>query len=205
LINASGFFGNSRVPAWPALPHHFKLLGSQSKRPTRLARLALLAFVVGTAASFYVIIYIAYTYGGQNLELSPFSSSGASVTPYNAMRTDTLRVDRTVFDPTIMSVWLLGGLEAGLLILLRNRLPWWPLHPLGLVFQDTRGLRFYSFSLFLTWAAKFIILRIGGIALYRRAAPFFIGITVGYIAGIVASSIVDLIWFPDGGHWIHTW
>ena len=121
------------------------------------------------------------------------------------MRTATLRADLTVFDPAIISVWLLGGLQAGLLILLRNRLPWWPLHPLGLVFQDTRGLRFYSFSLFLTWSAKFVLLRIGGISLYRRAAPFFIGLPVGYVIGILVSSIVDLIWFPTGGHWVHVW
>ena len=205
LVNACGFFGNARIPAWPALPHHFKLLGGDTKNPSRLASLALLAFTIGMVASFLSIIYIAYTYGGQNLQLSPFSSSGGSVMAYDGMRTDTLRVDRTVFDPAKMGVWMLGGLEAGLLILLRNRLPWWPLHPLGLAFQDTRGLRFYSFSLFLTWAAKLVILRVGGIALYRRTAPFFIGITVGYVVGIAVSSVVDLVWFPDGGHWIHTW
>ena len=168
---------------------------------SRLPDLALLAFIVGIAASFISIIYIAYHYGGQNLHLAPFSSSAGPVGSYNAIRSDILRADRTVFDPAKMIIWLLGGLQASLLILLCNRLPWWPIHPLGLVFQDTRGLRFYSFSLFLTWAAKLILLR----ALYRRAAPFFIGIAVGYVAGIVASSIVDLIWFPEGGHWIHTW
>ena len=205
LVNSCGFFGNARVPAWPALPHHFKLLGGQTRTSSRLPHLALLAFVVGMAASFISIIYIAYQYGGQNLHLAPFSSSAGPVGSYNAIRSDILRADRTVFDPAKMIIWLLGGLQASLLILLRNRLPWWPIHPLGLVFQDTRGLRFYSFSLFLTWATKLILLRIGGVALYRRAAPFFIGITVGYVAGIVASSIVDLIWFPEGGHWIHTW
>ena len=88
---------------------------------------------------------------------------------------------------------------------MRNRFTWWPVHPLGLAFQDTRGIQFYAFSLFITWAAKLLILRIGGIVLFRRAAPFFIGITVGYVSGIVFSSVVDIIWFPGGGHWIHTW
>ena len=147
-MNSCGFFGNARVPAWPALPHHFKLLGGQIKTPFRLSGLALLAFVIGMTASFVSIIYIAYHYGGQNLHLAPFSSSAGPVGSYNAMRSDILRVDRTVFDPGKMIVWLFGGLQAGLLILLRNRLPWWPIHPLGLAFQDTRGLRFYSFSLF---------------------------------------------------------
>ena len=205
LVNSCGFFGNTRVPGWPAFPHHFKLLGSPSNSSSRLIHLALLAFVVGMAASFFSIIYIAYQHGGQNLNLAPFSSSAGSVASYNAMRSDILRTDRTVFDWSLWMVWLLGGLQAVLLIILRNRFTWWPVHPLGLAFQDTRGIQFYAFSLFITWAAKLLILRIGGIVLFRRAAPFFIGITVGYVSGIVFSSVVDIIWFPGGGHWIHTW
>ena len=57
----------------------------------------------------------------------------------------------------------------------------------------------------MTWSAKTILLRIGGIRLYRRAAPFFVGLPVGYVSGILVSGIVDIIWFPDGGHWVHGW
>ena len=50
------------------------------------------------------------------------------------------------------------------------------------------------------WLIKVIILRVGGISLYRRAAPFFIGMIVGYTAALMVSMTIDLIWFPGQGH-----
>ena len=38
------------------------------------------------------------------------------------------------------------------------------------------GSRFYAFSIFLVWLTKLAILRIGGIALYNRSKPYFIGL-----------------------------
>jgi len=49
-----------------------------------------------------------------------------------------------------------------------------------------------------TWLIKVIILRLGGISLYRRATPFFIGMIVGYTAALMVSMTIDLIWFPGG-------
>lgn len=205
LINSSFFFGNTRIPAWPALPHHFKLLGNYAHKPSRLAWMAELAFLSGLLASFLLTIYLAYSHGGQNLHTMPFRPQGGSVQAYNSITNSILEIDRTVFDPGKISVWLFGFFECAFLVLLRNRLPWWPLHPLGLVFQNTTGPNVYSFSMFLTWSSKLILLRIGGISLYRRAAPFFIALPVGYVSGVFVSSIVDFIWFKTGGHWVHGW
>ena len=205
LINSSFFFGNVRIPAWPALPHHFKLLGNYTHKPSRLAWMAELAFLSGLLASFLLTIYLAYSHGGQNLHTMPFRPQGGSVQAYNSITNSILEIDRTVFDPGKISVWLFGFFECAFLVLLRNRLPWWPLHPLGLVFQNTTGPNVYSFSMFLTWSSKLILLRIGGISLYRRAAPFFIALPVGYVSGVFVSSIVDFIWFKTGGHWVHGW
>ena len=42
------------------------------------------------------------------------------------------------------------------------------------------------FSIFLGWAAKLILLRLGGMRLYRRALPFFLGLILGdYVAGSI--------------------
>ncbi|MYD63629.1 MAG: hypothetical protein F4W91_21535 [Gemmatimonadetes bacterium] len=205
FVNSSAFFGNTRIPAWPALPHHLKLHGATPN--ARIARIAALAFTAGLLASFIFIIYLAYAHGGQNLHTAPFSgrSNSASVRLYSNMTNHILNEQKTVFDPYKMAVWFIGIFEALVLIGLRSRLSWWPLHPIGLAFQNTSGPRIYSFSIFLTWAAKSLFLRIGGIALYRRAAPYFIGLPVGYVTGVIVSSIVDLIWFPTGGHWTHGW
>ncbi len=154
-------------------------------------------------SSCLFIIYLGYSHAGQNLGLSGFG--GANVRTYDRIVSSIVGSNKTVFDPAKVTVWVLGGALAGLLTLLRNRVPWWPLHPLGLAFQTTTGSRVYAFSMFLVWAAKLLILRFGGIRLYRRWQPFFFGLVVGYVAGVGISSIVDYVWFPSEGHWTHGW
>ena len=205
LVNSPAFNGHQRLPAWPSMPHHFKLLGAPTGKRPRLVSIAVVAFTVGLLTSWPFIISLGYTLGGQNLHTSPFTPNGPSVRTFDRMVGTILETDRTVGDPAKLTVWVIGILEASMFVFLRNRVAWWPLHPLGLAFQNTWGPEFYSFSIFLTWTAKSILLRIGGIGLYRRAAPFFVGLPVGYVSGILVSGIVDMIWFPDGGHGVHSW
>jgi hypothetical protein len=64
-------------------------------------------------------------------------------------------------------------------------------------------VRYTVFSVFLAWAIKAIILRVGGAALYQRYRFFFLGVLTGYTAGVGLSLVVDVIWFPGAGHSIH--
>ena len=205
MVNSSQFFGNDRIPSWPALPHHFQLLGDRS-RPL-VVWIAFLAFGAGLIACFTSVVYLAYTEGGQNLHTAPFTgrSNSAAVRLYDNMTKHILGDKPTSFDPAKIAVWTLGILEATVFVVLRNRVTWWPIHPIGVAFQNTTGPRVYAFSIFLTWAAKSLLLRMGGISLYRKAVPYFIGLPIGYVTGIAVSSVVDLIWFPTGGHWTHGW
>ena len=64
-----------------------------------------------------------------------------------------------------------------LLAVIRTRLFWWPIHPLGY------GV---SFHIHLFWAAfivsavaKWSVLKYGGIGLYRRTIPLFLGLALG--------------------------
>ena len=57
----------------------------------------------------------------------------------------------------------------------------------------------------LVWAAKTVVLKIGGVRLYRRSLPFAYGGICGYLLGIAVSSLIDAIWFPDQGHGVHGW
>ena len=83
---------------------------------------------------------------------------------------------------------------------LRYVFPWWPLHPIGFAASTAYPVNRIVFSIFFAWLAKFAILRMGGIDLYRKAAPFFLGLMIGYFTGVGVSFVVDLIWFPQRGH-----
>jgi hypothetical protein len=56
------------------------------------------------------------------------------------------------------------------------------------------------FSIFVSWLAKWAIMRSGGIVLYQKAQPFFIGLVLGYFTAIGISFLIDMIWFPGQGH-----
>jgi hypothetical protein len=44
---------------------------------------------------------------------------------------------------------------------------------------------------------------VGGIELYRKGQPFFLGLIIGVATGVVISMMVDYIWFPHAGHHIY--
>ena len=61
-------------------------------------------------------------------------------------------------------------------------------------------VRRIALSVFIAWACKSAVLRLGGAPLYRRLKPFFIGLVLGYFTAIGLSFFIDMIWFPGQGH-----
>jgi len=55
-----------------------------------------------------------------------------------------------------------------------------PLHPLGYVMTASYGYA-YWFSFFVVWIIKGAILKIGGVRLYRRMLPLFLGLIIGQL------------------------
>ena len=96
-----------------------------------------------------------------------------------------------------------GGVVMAGLTLMRHRFAWWPLHPLGFTVASSLQIARSFLSIFIAWLAKVILLKIGGIRLYRQARPFFFGLILGYFAGTGISFLIDIIWFPGHGHSIY--
>lgn len=76
-----------------------------------------------------------------------------------------------------------GAVLMVLLTALQRRFLWWPLHPLGLVVVSSFTMYAVYAGFFLAWLAKVALLRWGGFQAYRRAIPFFLGLTVGHYLG----------------------
>jgi hypothetical protein len=69
---------------------------------------------------------------------------------------------------------------------LRHRFLRFPLHPMGFVIGVTRGYRTWGMMM-IAAIVKAAVLRIGGVRLYRRTIPLFLGIVLGHfvVAGMI--------------------
>ncbi len=89
------------------------------------------------------------------------------------------------------------------LIYLRHRFVWWPLHPVGLAISGSYLARRTAFTIFVAWLIKLVMLKVGGPGFYRKSRPLFVGLLVGYVLGVAFSAGIDMIWFPERGHYVH--
>lgn len=185
-----------RLPA--ALPHLDRLLG----RKLNATQFVVGCVLVGVLTSGLYTIWLCYDGGGATFRT--WSLVGAPVGMYDGIvKVVTETSDRTVTDPSKIGVWFIGIGTALLLTLLQSRLTWWPIHPLGAMLMFDGYVRLYVLSIFLVWLSKLIILRLGGIGMYRRTRPLSYGLIVGYVFAIGISFVVDMIFFPSGGHYVH--
>jgi hypothetical protein len=153
---------------------------------------ALVAVVVSSAFALYMgYSYGAYNYGGW------IFGAGSQVPYVEVLRKiDTAGPDWQRLGHMGLGATVMAGLTA-----MRYRFAWWPLHPIGMpVGICSYPVNVFIFSIFLSWLIKWSIMRAGGIQLYQKGQPFFIGIILGYFTGIGISFVIDMIWFPGQGH-----
>jgi hypothetical protein len=90
----------------------------------------------------------------------------------------------------------LGAVTAVGLSILQLRFWWWPLHPVGFVAAFTWAHTLWI-PFLLGWLGKALIIRYGGLALYRKTVPFAVGLIVGDLANKMLWAVVTL---AAGGH-----
>ncbi len=186
----------------PALVHAVKLTDIVRANRRRMLLALLGALVVGTLVSLVYTLHLGYSLGAYNFNpLGPFSSG-----PRRLLG----KVVGKMGNPFPPSGWKITFFWLGIaimsaLLFLRYRFPWWPINPIGFPISGTSLIRISALPIFIVWTIKIIVLRTGGALLYRRIAPFFIGLTVGHAMAVGISAIVDIIWFNGRGHMIYTW
>ncbi|MBT3342937.1 MAG: hypothetical protein HN712_00125 [Gemmatimonadetes bacterium] len=135
-----------------------------------------LALVIGAVGSLWMVFHMSYRHGGINLNKWFFQSLPAFV--YNAALRN-IEPAATYWS----GLGFMGGgaVVMGLMMFLRQRLPWWPIHPIGFPLGANSMMNFVWFNVFLAWFLKRLILRYGGAANYRRSQSFFLGLIAGQV------------------------
>ena len=83
-----------------------------------------------------------------------------------------------------------GAAAAGLLMCACLLWPSWPLHPIGLLMGGGYLPAIGWPSILLGWLLKVLLLHLGGARIYRKAAPFFLGLIVGQLLAAAIWAII---------------
>jgi hypothetical protein len=170
------WMGETAANMMNAVAHTLKLVSTENKADRRLPWALLAAVLVGLAGSIWFTMSLAYEFGGINLH--GWYYSGAPQWPFRYMAS-VANSPEPSFAPRAFFTGL-GATVMGGLLFLRQRFIWWPLHPIGFPISSTYTIASYGwFAIFLAWAFKGLILRYGGVRLYRSMLPFFLGLVFG--------------------------
>jgi len=164
----------------------FKIADSAGIRPGRMAAAMTIAVAFATVVSFIIALFVWTKYGA-------------------LAKTDTWRsmMGKTSFDK--LSSWLkvptkpdaggITGVGLGVAITMflsymRMRYVWWPFHPVGYCMATTWLSYETWMPFFIAWLAKICIIRGGGMKLYKRMLPLFLGLIAGDFMGGALTTLI---------------
>lgn len=180
---------HTRTLIMPSMANSLKLGDAAGIVNTRWLAAAIgLAILTSMAASIYTVMFLAYEYGGINLnwhffgelQQSRFGYYGANIT--------------STSDP--FGRWFFFGVGVVImwaLMVVRQRFIWWPVHFIGFTVGASAPLAAGWFSIFLAWMLKGLILKYGGIQVYRSMLPFFLGLILGEFTSAGLWVIIDAL------------
>ncbi len=178
-----------KVFLMPYVAHSFKLVETVKANKKLITAAILIAILISLGGSIYAIMHLSYTHGGINLNGWYFVN--CPKVPFNYMVHKIVRPEGIQWKRMMFTG--IGGVVMAGLMFMRNNVLWWPIHPLGFAVGNTLPVSTIWFSIFLAWLIKVVILKYGGIKIYKKTRYFFLGLVLGQfiIAGIWL--VIDLI------------
>lgn len=150
------------------------------------------AVVFSIVCAACIQLWMPYTFGGINLYGYVYDGNNKwGFEDYRQyMRPGALPVSWQA--PVFLAV---GVVVTSVLVWGRANLGAFPFHPLGYAVCSSWTLIVFWFSAFIAWVIKSLILRYGGMKLYRQSRPFFLGMILGEFAvallWAIANSLLD--------------
>ena len=178
------------------MPHQLeamKLGQSAGVRMSRVFWALLFAAAFGALCAYWANLHVYYAYGAATAKVRPWITS-VGQQPFRQLK-DWMSTGRPP-DYNSVQAALAGLGVVSVLAFARQQLVWWPFHPIGYAVANTQSMEDMWLPFLIAWALKSLVLRYGGMRLYRRSLPFFLGLVLG-------DYIVPALWFVFG--WcIHT-
>ncbi len=163
----------------------------------RLAIAVVLGFIISLIAGEIVFLTGFYHFGY-------FGTGGgaANFLPSLQSRHDGGDIAQLITTPSAPDRPALVAMAAGAVVVLllalgRLRFWWWPFHPVGYIAASTWDMNWFFVAFVIGWAAKVLVIRYGGLRLYRRTVSLAVGLIVGNMAN---GALWAAIAFATPGH-----
>ncbi len=168
-------------------------LADRCPMPKRQLGLVLIAATaLSVVASFWAQLHVVYDTGFESAKFRGPAAWAFGNAPWSKAQGWLLNPR----DPDLPSTlaYIFGFCFTLFLASMRTRFLWWPFHPVGYLVSGSFGLFRLWLPIFVTWLAKTLILRYGGLEWYRKARPFFFGLIFGEFLVAFLRTVADLIW-----------
>ena len=175
------------------MPHQleaFRISEQAGISNRRMVAAILIATAIGVIVAFWVQLHLYYKIGA---DTGHFRHSLAYGREYFE------RLKNWVDYPTRTNWIATGFMGIGfsamiVLMYLRVKFFWLPLHPLGFAMATNQEMSDLWLPILICLLLKSVILKYGGIRSYRRAVPFFLGLVLGdYLMGNVWSLLTVIL------------
>jgi len=168
-----------------------KIAGEARINQRSVSVVLVVALLLGLRGAYYMHLGAYYKYGNNVLESGTTEGGYRTFLAKNEFL-ETAGYAKAPKPPDALRTAMTGiGFAIGaLLIVLRTLVLRFPLHPLGFAMVTSYGHPLWG-PFLLVWVIKTLVLRIGGMRMYRKLIPAFLGLVIGhfFVAGVIWGSI----------------
>jgi len=193
LALLSIFYWFNRAYRCHPMPHQLeglKLAHHERFQVRGMFFVLLIGGVLGAISVWWVLLHAFYNEGGLQ-GIASYAVRAFGREPFARLESWLIYPKQTDVPALVAILIGLSGTLA--LLLLRARFVWWHLHPLGYALADDYAMNWIWASVFVGWLSKVLVLRMGGVRIYKSALPLFLGFIMGEFSGGCFWSIISLI------------
>jgi len=159
-----------------------QLTGMRLAQDSRAGRRGLhpalaVAAIVGIGGGFWALFHIYFQYGLASAQVREWPSRSVAQIPFQMLQGWLDQPQGP--EASAIGAMAVGALVMVLLVALHQRVLWWPVHPIGYAVAGNWAMLELWCPFFVAWLLKWLVLRYGGMSLYRRVLPFFLGLILG--------------------------
>ncbi len=177
----------------PSQLEGFKMAERAPVSQKKMAIAMIVALLVAIPASFWAYLHLIYQHGAVRTEGYII---GIGIETFERMLLPWLQQPHAT-DSTGLSFTAFASLFTLGLMFLRRQFIWFPFHPTGYALGLSAGMVWVWSAICVGWIIKAVLLKFGGLRLYRQAAPFFVGVILGdFLIGTFWSLVGAIFGIP---------